>query len=137
MVEEDPLKEHRIAQTIKQDLYRVKTSAQMDAFHRGLEYKSNKTKQVDLDLVNMLINKLEQYAEGWVQANALKTAELWNKSQMLDEQRETTYNALKPELDRVNDLANEIIIKYKSKFSPEILQNLRNLEKAYKDTLEL
>lgn len=78
--------EHMIAKTIKSDLARVKASPEMQAFVKGLKFKSEVTKQNDLNLVNMLILKLEQYAEGWITANAMKTGELFRKSEAFDRQ---------------------------------------------------
>lgn len=85
---EEIFSEHMIARTIKYDLHKIKTSQEMIEFTRGLKFKSEKTKEVDLNLINLLILKLEQYSEGWIRCNANKTAELWNKSKLLDELHE-------------------------------------------------
>lgn len=98
----DIFSEHMIAQTIRADIQKIKSSAEMQSFARGLKYKSEKTKQTDLDLVNMLMIKLEQYAEGWITANASKTGELWRKSQAFDRQvgmAEAEINTFIKELD--------------------------------------
>lgn len=130
----DPLYEHRIKKTINDDLERVRSGKEMQAFKKCLEYKSTKTKNIDLALVNLLLVKLEQYAEGWILSNCLKTAELWNKSKALDEQGKEVFNNLKPEIDKINNMINQVIINNKSKFSPDRLQELRKLEKMYRDT---
>lgn len=88
MVDKEIFGDHMIAKTIKLDLQKVKTSPEMTAFQNGLKYKGEFTKEKDLQLVNLLLSKLEQYAQGWISANAMRTGELYRKSQILDEQIE-------------------------------------------------
>lgn len=128
-LEDDPLYEHRIAKTLKRDFENVMSSEYINQFHQRNEYKSAKTKKADEDLVNYLLGKLKQYSHGWIQCNANKTAELWNKSRALDDQLES----LRKEANLLNDLINQMIVIVKDKLPYETLKSLRELEIKYRE----
>ena len=100
--------DHMIAKSIKRDLEKIKTSPEMMAFKNGLKYKGEFSKQKDLDIVNLLLFKLDQYAQGWITCNAMKTGELYRKSQLFDKQVTLTEN----EIDKFIEFLNRIEKKY-------------------------
>lgn len=100
--------DHMIAKTIKSDLAKVKGSPEMQAFVKGLKFKSQVTKQNDLNLVNMLILKLEQYAEGWITANAMKTGELFRKSEAFDRQINISSNEIASFVKELEKIENRL-----------------------------
>ena len=116
--------EHMINETLKKDYEKVINSEGIKQFIKRNEYKSAKTKEADEKLVNSLLFKLNQYRQGWTKANMLKTAELWNKSQMLDKQRE----ALIQDAESINGKVNDMIVQIKDKVPESALKSLRELE---------
>lgn len=115
---------HMIAQTLKKDFERVIGSLEMVEFEKRNYYKSAMTRSADEQLVKMLVFKLDQYRKGWVSANMMSTNELWEKSKLLDEQREQ----LKVDAIKINQLVNEMIIILKPNMDEEKLKQLRDLE---------
>lgn len=122
----DIFESHSIAEAINQDFNKIFKSHEMISFEIGLQYKSAKTKSIDTDLMNMLLNKLKLYKDGWVMCNANKTAELFNKAKVLDECFEL--------ISEFNNHVNQIIISLKNdgKINPDQLNDLRELERHLK-----
>lgn len=116
--------EHMINETIRKDYEKIINSEDIKQFLKRNEYKSAKTKEADEKLVNRLLFKLNQYRQGWTKANMLKTAELWNKSQMLDKQRED----LIEDARSLNASVNDVIVIFKEKLPESALKSLRELE---------
>lgn len=133
--EEDVFDEHRIAYTLEKDYNDVLNSQTIADFHDGLAFKSPKTAAKDLAAFDLLLSRMKAYKNGWAACNANKTAELWNKSLALDNQRKEIYESLKPEVESLNKLTNDMIIALKDKFTKEQLDSLRNLEKSFKQKM--
>lgn len=124
--EENPFAPHKVAESINKDLNNVLTGQVMTNFKNGLNFKSARTRQTDEALVGLLVGRLKMYADGWVKANSLKTAELWQKAQAYDAAVEGLRTACKS----INALLNESIIymKQRNQIDEETLQELRQLE---------
>lgn len=124
MSTEEIFKPHMIAKSLKVDFQNVVNSAEMIEFEQRNEYKSAKTRQGDEALVKMLVSKLNQYKNGWVSCNMMMTGELWNKSKLLDTQREE----LKSSAKALSSSLTSLIVSIKESIPEDKLKELRELE---------
>lgn len=117
---------HKISESINKDFDQLFKSQEMKRFEIGLQYKSQKTRQTDEALVNLLIERLKMYKNGWVMANALQTAELYKKAETIDEVFALIYN--------FNDVLNMLLRQLKELgiLKGEKLEALREIESQLK-----
>lgn len=126
----DIFKEHRISSTVQEDLDKTLRSDQVNDFMLGLEYKSAKTKEKDLAVIELLVSKLKIYAKGWIGANANSTGELYNKALAFEEQQREFYGFL---LETNEALTGVIVaLKQKDTLTDIQLDALRGLERIIK-----
>lgn len=124
---------HMIKASLDADFNSVLKSPEMEEFKKGLAFKSAISRGKDEALMNLLLNKMIQYKNGWIQANILSTTELWNKNLALDELAAT----LEPDKqklielsDEVNKQVNKIIVMFKDVIPDDTLNDLREMEKT-------
>lgn len=125
--EEDIFEEHRISETIRNDLNQTLGSQQVNDFIAGLEYKSQKTKEKDLAVIELLVSKLRVYAKGWITCNFKEVGELYNKAVAFDKQKAEFYQFTM----EANDALTGVIIALKKEdlLTEKQLDALRGLER--------
>lgn len=123
---------HMIARSLNQDFNSILVSPEMDEFTKGLSFKSDISKEKDKALMNLLLNKIKQYKSGWIKANMLSTAELWNKGLLLDEQEQSVkprHEALIECAESLNNCLNRVIVIMKENIPENALKELREMER--------
>lgn len=123
----DIFQEHRISETIQNDLEQTLRSAEVNDFMMGLEYKSQKTKEKDLAVIELLVSKLKLYAKGWITCNAKEVGELYNKAVAFEEQREEFIEFVKETNEALTGTI--VALKQKDVLTDKQLEALRGLER--------
>ena len=114
---------HEINESINKSFQDILNSSELKDFSKGLEYKSKKTRETDEKAFKLLIDMLGVFKDGWIQANACQTAELYRKNEIID----TVFGRIK----EFNKSLNKLIISLRDteSISPESLEKLREIEK--------
>lgn len=115
---------HQIASSIKSDLESVMKHPYVTDFMNGLEYKSKKQSDKDRLLISYLFSKCKMYADGWVKANALQTANLAQNAEFIQELQDQ----IVPVYREMNNVVNRVIVMIKDKIPKEDLDELRKME---------
>lgn len=123
---------HQIAKSIQRDLDNTIQHPYVKEFMKGLDFKSKATREKDEVLINFLFSKMKFYADGWIKANALQTASLYENAQFIQEAKDE----LIPVYKAMNDMVNGLILMVKDKISPETLHELREMERKIQSYLQ-
>lgn len=123
------MQDAKIREAIENDFNSIFYCEQMKNFEKGLEYKSQKTAAVDKALMNYLINKIDQYKNGWIMANAKEHVNLYKQHAA---NKEVFYT-----LRVLNDHLNNFIKSVKGNIPDDILNDLRALERKLQDNERL
>ena len=127
---EDQFTPYKISKSIKADLEQTIKSPILKSFRNRLQYKSPKTAEEDEAAMIFLINKLEMYAKGWNTANMKSVGELLSANDFVESEKKQLYSIL----DLQNDVVNRVIKMYAPQMDQDTLQELRNLEIAFRST---
>ena len=125
---EDRFTPYKIANAIKADLEKTIKSPILKSFRARLQYKSPKTAHEDEEAMIYLITKLEMYAKGWNTANMKSVGELLAANDFVESEKKQLYTIL----DLQNDVVNRVIKMYAPQMDKDTLQELRNLEIAFR-----
>ena len=122
------IQRHQISASINKDFERIKSSTEMKTFKKSLQYKSELSRKEDIQLVKLLIEKLEFYKNGWIMANSASTLSLAEETKSNNEDAER----LKIAYRELNTAINQIIVilKRNRSLNDHDLKQLREIEKT-------
>lgn len=126
--------QHKIAEKITNDYNRVIAGPEMKAFEKGLTFKSDRVKMVDIRIVKLMKDRMLMYKNGWIAANALQTNELLRKNELLDQMDDRNIQAL----TQLNKISNQLIITLQKldMIPDEVLNELREMERIIQPILK-
>ena len=121
----------QIKNALISDFNNISNSREFKEFNKGLDYKSAKTRETDLALVEMLLSKCKFYLDGWIKSNLLESV-TYQEQRDANDREIVDMNKL---CYQMNDSLNGVIkrMKDRGQIDGERLNELRQLEKMLRE----